>query len=115
MLRSTMNVTSAGSTLRLRSSSAAWPIDDQVAAVQQHEGILVRDALALQRAVEDLGDRAGGGGDRHQETLSRSETKRSDGTSSRAPAPWASSKNRASPARSLSPKRYRSFSKYRAR
>ena len=71
MFRSTMNVTSSGSTLRLRSSSAACPIDTRSRLVQQHERVLVADALALQRAVEDLGDRAGGGGDRHQETLSQ--------------------------------------------
>src|SRR5205085_11984153 len=73
---------------------------------QQRHGVLVRDPLAVERLLEDLV---------HATAAPFVCTKRNSGTVSSSPPSRASSRNVYRPARSRGPKRYRSFSKYRAR
>jgi hypothetical protein len=69
----------------------------EVAAFEQRERVLVRNALAVERLVQNLGGA-------HAETASVAR-KRSSGTRSSSPASWASSKKLKRPARSRGPKR----------
>src|SRR5215218_3030544 len=68
---------------------------DQVARLEQRQGVVVVDALAFARLLEDRGDA-------HATTASR--TNLSSGTSSTSPASRASSRNVIRPARSRGPK-----------
>src|SRR5205085_1824052 len=87
---------------------------DEVARPEQLARVFVRDALARDRALEDLAD-ACLLDHAHATAAPAVWTKRSSGTVSSRPASRASSRNVYRPARSRGPKRYRSFSKYRAR
>ncbi len=79
------------------------PDSDEVSGAKQRDGVVVRDALAVERLVEYVLDRRGRlRSDRHAATSSR--TKRSSGTCASSPASRAISRKVYRPARSRGPK-----------
>ncbi len=88
-----MNVTRAGSWSRLRISFGGAADGDEVARTKQLDRVLVRDPLAGDRALEDLGDCAALGDAHATAAPADVWTKRSSGTVSSRPASRASSRN----------------------
>src|SRR3954469_2117470 len=88
---------------------------DEVARLEQRDGVLVGDPFAIESLVEHGADAAplGRGSDRHAGTSSWTKGS-SRGPAASSPTSPASSRNRSSPARSRGPKLKRSCSKYRA-